>query len=53
MKVYVLDKGIVLAGKGWEIQQKLKEFRRKYVLVGDWINDVHGPAKTTELKRGK
>ncbi|RFU67756.1 Z-ring formation inhibitor MciZ [Peribacillus saganii] len=53
MKVYVLDKGIVLAGKGWEIQQKLKEFRRKYVLVNDWISDVHSLAKTSEIKRVK
>lgn len=39
MKIYVLEKGIIFSGKAWEIKQKLKESKYKY--VGDWIADVH------------
>ena len=40
MKIYVHDKGIVMAGKAWEIRQKLIEYRRQYELVKNWIEDV-------------
>lgn len=53
MKVYVLDKGIVMSGKGWEIKQKLKEFQDKYVYVNDWVRDVHGQVSGPSLKRIK
>lgn len=41
MKIYVLEKGIVFAGKAWEIKRKLKE-SQQYEYVRDWIADVHG-----------
>ena len=41
MKIYVLEKGIIFSGKGWEIKQKLKESQHKYQYVNEWIADVH------------
>jgi hypothetical protein len=40
VKVYVHEKGIVLAGKGWEVLRKLKEYNKQYDTVSDWIQDV-------------
>lgn len=40
MKVYVHEKGIILAGKGWEILQKLKEYNKEYENVSDWVKNV-------------
>ena len=37
MKVYVHDKGIILAGKGWEVLQKLKEYSKDYHYVTEWV----------------
>jgi hypothetical protein len=39
MKIYRLDKGIVLIGKAWEIRMKLKEYHRTYATVSEWIHD--------------
>jgi hypothetical protein len=41
MKIYVHDQGITLAGKAWEIKQKLKEYEKQHKLVKDWINSVN------------
>lgn len=44
MKVYVHNRGIILAGKAWEVREKLKQYSRQYVLVKDWIesqNDIN------------
>lgn len=41
MKVYVLEKSIVLSGKCWEVQQKLKEYQKHYYFVHDWISAIH------------
>ncbi|PLR99822.1 Z-ring formation inhibitor MciZ [Bacillus sp. T33-2] len=40
MKVYVHEKGIVLAGKAWEVKRKLKEYSRDHMLVQDWVTSV-------------
>ncbi len=40
MKIYVHDKGFVLVGKAWEIKQKLAEYRRRYELLQDWVEDT-------------
>jgi hypothetical protein len=40
MKIYVHDKGFVLVGKAWEIKRKIKEYRRKYEMLQDWVEDV-------------
>ncbi|RFU69185.1 Z-ring formation inhibitor MciZ [Bacillus sp. V59.32b] len=50
MKVYVLDKGIVLVGKGWEIREKLKEYQNQYAYVNDWVRDVHRQAPAKRVK---
>ncbi|MFC0271503.1 Z-ring formation inhibitor MciZ [Metabacillus herbersteinensis] len=39
MKIYRLEKGIILVGKAWEIRAKLKEYSRKYKTVQEWIED--------------
>jgi hypothetical protein len=41
MKIYVHDKGIIMAGKAWEIRQKLLQYRRQYELVKDWVDDIN------------
>jgi hypothetical protein len=53
MKVYVLDKGVILSGKSWEIVQKLKQLQNKYVYINDWIADIHDKQATSPLKRIK
>ncbi|MBS4215779.1 MULTISPECIES: Z-ring formation inhibitor MciZ [Neobacillus] len=40
MKVYVHEKGIILVGKGWEVLQKLKEYRKEFENVSDWVQNV-------------
>lgn|GEM_PF-596032 len=39
MKIYRLNKGIILVGKAWEIRTKLKEYSRIYGTVNEWINN--------------
>ncbi|WP_088102359.1 Z-ring formation inhibitor MciZ [Alkalihalobacillus urbisdiaboli] len=41
MKIYVHQKGIILAGKAWEIKAKLKEAMRSYHHVEDWSNSIY------------
>jgi hypothetical protein len=40
MKVYVHEKGIILVGKGWEILQKLKEYKKEYSTVSEWVENI-------------
>ncbi|WP_078413668.1 Z-ring formation inhibitor MciZ [Priestia abyssalis] len=37
MKVYVIDNGIILVGKAWQIRAKLKQYSKKYESVSSWI----------------
>ncbi|WP_084028981.1 Z-ring formation inhibitor MciZ [Bacillus sp. J33] len=37
MKVYVHSNGILLAGKAWEVREKLKQYSKKYIFVKDWV----------------
>ncbi|MFD6442094.1 Z-ring formation inhibitor MciZ [Peribacillus sp. NPDC060186] len=53
MKVYVLEKGVILSGKSWEVIQKLKQLQNKYVYINDWIADIHDQQATSPLKRIK
>jgi hypothetical protein len=39
VKIYRLDKGIVLVGKAWEVRAKLKEYSRSFTTVKEWIHD--------------
>lgn len=41
MKVYVHNQGIVLAGKAWEINAKLKESKQHFEYVEDWVKTIH------------
>ncbi|HWO98642.1 MAG TPA: Z-ring formation inhibitor MciZ [Bacillus sp. (in: firmicutes)] len=50
MKVYVVDNGIFLIGKAWEVRAKLKEYRMKYESVFDWI-EAH-TAQSPSNKKG-
>lgn len=40
MKIYVHSKGIVFAGKAWEVRAKIKEYSRKYYFLKDWIQSA-------------
>jgi len=42
MKVYVHEKGVILVGKAWQIRAKLKEYRKEFALLKDWV-DTKGP----------
>jgi hypothetical protein len=37
MNIYVHEKGILLAGKAWEIRKKLKEYAEDYQFISDWV----------------
>lgn len=50
MKVYVIENGIILVGKVWEIRTKLKEYQKKYESVSDWI-EAHA-AQSPPNKKG-
>ncbi len=39
MKIYIGDNSITLAGKAWEIRNKLKEYARMYPYIQAWIQD--------------
>ena len=41
MKIYVHEKGIVMAGKAWEIKAKLNQARKSFDLVEEWVDSVH------------
>ncbi|SDP90016.1 Protein of unknown function [Litchfieldia salsa] len=38
MKIYVLEKGLTMVGKPWEIRQKLKEYSKEFDTVEEWLN---------------
>ncbi|KZZ86150.1 MULTISPECIES: Z-ring formation inhibitor MciZ [Bacillaceae] len=38
MKIYKLEKGIILVGKAWEIRMKLKEYSKQFTTVKEWID---------------
>ncbi|MBD8070342.1 Z-ring formation inhibitor MciZ [Bacillus sp. PS06] len=37
MKIYVMEKGLTMVGKSWEIRQKLKEYSKQFDTVEQWI----------------
>ncbi|WP_439024321.1 Z-ring formation inhibitor MciZ [Bacillus halotolerans] len=39
MKVYRMQKGVVLVGKAWEVWAKLKEYGRTFRYVKDWVSE--------------
>jgi hypothetical protein len=46
MKIYVMEKGLTMVGKPWEIKQKLKEYSNQFETVEQWINSTQ--ATTTK-----
>ncbi|WP_010284415.1 Z-ring formation inhibitor MciZ [Bacillus timonensis] len=38
MKIVIGENRVTLVGKAWEIRTKLKEYRRSYQTVQEWIN---------------
>ena len=54
MKVYALEKGMVLCGKSGEIMEKLKQLETHYTYISEWTaahRDV--PQSVPYLKRVK
>lgn len=49
MKIYVVERGIILSGKAWEVRQKLKEYRDQFTFLKDWIDFVNENQKNTPL----
>ncbi|WP_174734084.1 Z-ring formation inhibitor MciZ [Mesobacillus harenae] len=41
MKIYVHEKGIIIAGKSWEVRRKLREYSKEHKLVKDWIRSTN------------
>ncbi|WP_084138565.1 Z-ring formation inhibitor MciZ [Halalkalibacter okhensis] len=41
MKVYIHNKGVIMAGKAWEIQAKLKQMQNSFDTLEQWIDTVH------------
>ncbi|MCP8966966.1 Z-ring formation inhibitor MciZ [Ectobacillus ponti] len=37
MKIYVFPNRIVMAGKAWEIRNKLREYSKAYKTVAEWM----------------
>lgn len=40
MKIYLHEQGVVLAGKGWEVVQKLKEYQKHFSTVSEWVSQT-------------
>ncbi|WP_100372574.1 Z-ring formation inhibitor MciZ [Bacillus sp. FJAT-45037] len=57
MKIYVHNQGVMLSGKAWEIKAKLKEAKKQYTYVNQWIATVHSEPRLklvhTELTTDK
>ncbi|WP_170007546.1 Z-ring formation inhibitor MciZ [Bacillus fonticola] len=49
MKVYIHEKGVVLAGKAWQIRHLLQQYRRQYNTVDEWIKGRKEDIRTNEL----
>ncbi|WP_081727590.1 Z-ring formation inhibitor MciZ [Halalkalibacter wakoensis] len=41
MKVYVHENGIIMSGKAWEIQAKLKKMQHSFDTMEQWVDSVH------------
>ncbi|WP_332633890.1 Z-ring formation inhibitor MciZ [Halalkalibacter flavus] len=41
MKVYVHKKGVIMAGKAWEIQAKLKQMQKSFDTLEQWVDVIH------------
>lgn len=37
MKIHLHKKGVIIIGKPWEIREKLKEYRKQYDFLQEWI----------------
>ncbi|MGD6853498.1 Z-ring formation inhibitor MciZ [Bacillus infantis] len=50
MKIRVHSKGIILAGKAWEIREKLREYGRKHTLLKEWIDSAENAASPEKVR---
>ncbi len=37
MKIYKQEKAIILTGKAWQVRHMLKNYRKDYIYIKDWI----------------
>ncbi|NEU30815.1 Z-ring formation inhibitor MciZ [bacterium LRH843] len=47
MKIYIHEHGVLMAGKAWEINAKLKEAKKSFQSVEEWVHSVHMSARPT------
>jgi Mother cell inhibitor of FtsZ len=50
LKVHVHSKGVILAGKAWEIREKLREYTLKHTLIKEWIDSAETAASQKEVR---
>jgi hypothetical protein len=53
MKIYVVNQGVVLAGKAWEIREKLKEYNKQFYFVQEWIDATRQFPQSQHLSKNK
>ncbi|MFC0473378.1 Z-ring formation inhibitor MciZ [Halalkalibacter kiskunsagensis] len=41
MKIYIHQQGVIMAGKAWEIQAKLKQMRASFHTLEEWVDTVY------------
>ncbi|MGG5253717.1 Z-ring formation inhibitor MciZ [Neobacillus sp. SM06] len=46
VKIYVHAQGVVLAGKAWEVGEKLKEYQKLYSTVAEWAGQANRSEST-------
>ncbi|MCK6204548.1 Z-ring formation inhibitor MciZ [Bacillus infantis] len=50
MKIRVHSKGVILAGKAWEIREKLREYTVKHTLIKEWIDSAESAATPEKVR---
>lgn len=45
MKVYVNQSGITVTGQAWQVLAILKQYKKQYKTVQQWIDSVHKCSK--------
>lgn len=49
MKIYIHTQGVRMAGKAWEIEAKLREAKKSFQTVRQWVDTVHSPCLSPTL----
>ncbi|EAR65292.1 hypothetical protein B14911_08572 [Bacillus sp. NRRL B-14911] len=50
LKIRVHSKGVILAGKAWEIREKLREYTVKHTLIKEWIDSAEAAATPEKVR---